>query len=92
MNCRHLLDALSDYLDDQAAAAVKADLEAHLAECKSCTVIVETSRRTLKIVTDVGSFEIPDELSERLLKKTMAGLASARAAGDPESGEPESGS
>ncbi|HYV17994.1 MAG TPA: zf-HC2 domain-containing protein [Verrucomicrobiae bacterium] len=92
MNCRHLLDALSDYLDDQAAASLRADLEAHLAECRSCTVIVETSRRTLRIVTDVGSFEIPDELSERLLRKTMAGLASARGgASDPGAGDPEPG-
>ena len=59
MNCRALLETLTEYLDDTAAAAVRADLEAHLAECKSCTVIVETSRRTLKIVTDVGSFDIP---------------------------------
>jgi predicted anti-sigma-YlaC factor YlaD len=97
MNCRHLLDALSDYLDDQAAASVRADLEAHLAECRSCTVIVETSRRTLKIVTDVGSFEIPGELSEKLLEKTMAGLAAARsgsegAEGDKDPGGTESGS
>lgn len=78
MNCRKVLEALSEYLDDDAAQAVRAELEAHLAECHSCTVLVETSRRTLKIVTDVGSFEIPESLSERLLKKTMAGLAEAR--------------
>ena len=78
MNCRKVLEALSDYLDDEAAQAVRADLEAHLAECNSCTVLIETSRRTLKIVTDVGSFEIPENLSERLLKKTMTGFADAR--------------
>lgn len=53
---------------------MRADLEAHLSECRSCTVILETSKRTLKIVTDVGSFDIPEVLSERLLKKTLAGL------------------
>jgi predicted anti-sigma-YlaC factor YlaD len=74
MNCRQVLEALSDYLDDDAAAAVRADLEAHLHECRSCTVILETSRRTLRIVTDVGSFDIPQDLSERLLRQTMAAL------------------
>lgn len=83
MNCRALLETLTDYLDDHAAASVRADLEAHLAECRSCTVIVETSRRTLRIVTDVGSFEIPQELSERLLEKTMSALSAARRAGKP---------
>jgi hypothetical protein len=51
-------------------------------------VLVETSRRTLKIVTDVGSFEIPEPLSERLLKKTMAGLAEARKKDTGENGAP----
>jgi predicted anti-sigma-YlaC factor YlaD len=74
MNCRELLEALSDYLDDEAVASVRADLEAHLHECRSCTVILETSKRTLKIVTDVGSFDIPQDLSERLLEKTMSAL------------------
>jgi predicted anti-sigma-YlaC factor YlaD len=74
VNCREVLDMLSDYLDDDAAATVRADLEAHLHECRSCTVILETSKRTLRIVTDVGSFDIPEELSERLLQKTMAAL------------------
>lgn len=80
MNCRALLETLSEYLDDSAAASVRADLEAHLAECRSCTVVVETSRRTLKIVTDVGSFDIPQDLSERLLRKTMDALASGKKA------------
>jgi predicted anti-sigma-YlaC factor YlaD len=74
MNCREVLEALSDYLDDDAAASVRADLEAHLNECRSCTVILETSKRTLKIVTDVGSFDIPEDVTERLLQKTLAGL------------------
>lgn len=88
MNCRALLETLTEYLDDTAAAAVRADLEAHLAECRSCTVIVETSRRTLKIVTDVGSFDIPQDLSERLLRKTMDALASGkRGSGRPGSGD-----
>lgn len=90
MNCRQVLEALSDYLDDETAASVRADLEAHLHECRSCTVILETSRRTLKIVTDVGSFEIPDDLSDRLLRKTMAGLA-ASGKGPDDGGDQGSG-
>ena len=90
MNCRTLLEHLSEYLEEEAAASVRADLEAHLHECRSCTVIVETSRRTLRIVTDVGSFEIPQDRSERLLEKTMTAFNSSRAGkkpGDPE-GDP----
>jgi len=89
MTCHTLLEHLSEYLEEEAAASVRADLEAHLHECRSCTVIVETSRRTLRIVTDVGSFEIPQDLSERLLEKTMSAFNSSRAGKKP--GEPEGG-
>jgi len=78
ITCRKVLEALSDYLDDGLAAAVRQDLEAHLAECRTCQVIYDTSRRTLRIVTDVSTFEIPGEISERLLRNTMAGVRGAR--------------
>lgn len=77
--CKDILRALSDYLDDDVAAAVRRDLEAHLAECRTCRVIYDTSRRTLRILTDVSSFEIPVEISERLLRKTMGAIEAGRA-------------
>ena len=77
INCRKVLETLSDYLDDDVALATRRDLETHLAECRTCQVIYDTARRTLRIVTDVGSFEIPTEVSDRLLQATMAGLDAA---------------
>ena len=74
ISCRTVLESLSDYIDDSIAAEVKRELESHLAECRSCQVLLDTSRRTLKVVTDVGSFEIPADVSERLLRKTLASL------------------
>ncbi len=74
ISCHKVLENLSDYIDDSIAAEVRRELESHLAECSSCQVVLDTSRRTLKIVTDVGSFEIPAEVSERLLRKTLASL------------------
>jgi predicted anti-sigma-YlaC factor YlaD len=72
MNCHKVLETLSDYLDDDVALATRRDLEIHLAECRTCKVIYDTAKRTLRIVTDVGSFEIPTEVSERLLEATLA--------------------
>jgi len=77
INCRKVLETLSDYLDDEVALATRRDLENHLAECRTCRVIYDTARRTLRIVTDVGTFEIPEDVSERLLRRTMAGLDAA---------------
>jgi len=79
ISCRKVLETLSDYLDDDVALATRRDLEAHLAECRTCRVIYDTARRTLRLVTDVGTFEIPAEVSERLLRGTMARIDAAAA-------------
>lgn len=89
INCRKVLETLSDYLDDEVALATRRDLETHLAECRTCKVIYDTAKRTLRIVTDVGSFEIPTDVSERLLHATMAKI-DASAGGEGEAGLPES--
>ena len=80
--CRKILQALSDYLDDDLAVSVRRDLEAHLADCKTCRVIYDTSRRTLRILTDVSSFEIPGEIGERLLRKTMGEIEARQSRSD----------
>jgi predicted anti-sigma-YlaC factor YlaD len=72
---------LAAYLDDEVAAEVRADLETHLRECRTCRVLYDTSRKTLQIVTEVRSYEIPQPLSERLVGKIMRGLRAERAAG-----------
>ena len=74
ISCHKVLENLSDYIDDSIIAEVRRELESHLAECSSCQVILDTSRRTLKVITDVGSFEIPAEVSERLLRRTLESL------------------
>lgn len=74
ISCHKVLENLSDYIDDSIAAEVRRELESHLAGCSSCTVVLDSTRRTLKVVTDVGSFEIPADVSERLLRKTLDSL------------------
>ncbi|MGH9750687.1 MAG: zf-HC2 domain-containing protein [Candidatus Polarisedimenticolia bacterium] len=77
LSCKEVIEALTDYLDDPEALALRRDLEAHLHECKTCRVVYDTSRRTLRIVTEAATFDLPGELSERLLEKTMAGIKAA---------------
>jgi predicted anti-sigma-YlaC factor YlaD len=78
ISCREVLEALSDHLDDGAAATLRRELEAHIDECRTCRVIYDTARRTLRIVTEAGTFEIPESLSERLLGRTMAAVDASR--------------
>lgn len=45
--CREMIQALSDYVDGNATQELCDRIEAHLAECPDCTVMVNTLRKTI---------------------------------------------
>ena len=47
--CHDLLPELSAYLDGEAAADLCARIDAHLAECEDCRVVVDTLTRTVRL-------------------------------------------
>lgn len=63
---------LANYLDDQVAAELRRELEVHLAHCRTCQALYDSVRKTLTIVTDSRSFEIPESVSARILDKIMS--------------------
>ena len=73
-SCDEFRKGLSDLVDDEAARSVRAQLERHLAECRTCSVLYDTTRRTIRIVTDTGSWEVPEEVSARLAAKILAAV------------------
>lgn len=66
LDCRQVLAELSNYLDGEVPPEVKRALERHLAKCSRCALVYDTTRRTLKIVTESGPFEISLDSSARL--------------------------
>jgi predicted anti-sigma-YlaC factor YlaD len=71
-SCDDLRAALSDYLDQELPSELRLHLERHLAECRTCEVLYDSTRKTLRIVTDSTSFELPEAASEQFVKRTMA--------------------
>jgi hypothetical protein len=71
-SCENVLAELGNYLDNEVAAEVRSQLELHMAHCKTCTAIYDSARKTLRIVTDSGSFELPQSLSEPLVAEIMS--------------------
>lgn len=66
LDCRHVLAELSNYLDGEVSPEVKQVLEDHLAKCRRCSLVYDTTRKTLKIVSEVELLEVPFEASARL--------------------------
>jgi mycothiol system anti-sigma-R factor len=79
LNCQDVLQELANYLDDDCAQTVRRELEAHLAKCSACQVLVDSTRKTIRLVTSCSTFELPPSLSE----KVMAQIALHRSAKDP---------
>lgn len=75
-SCTEVLMELSNYLDDELATEVRAQLESHLLHCKTCRVIYDSAKKTLRIVTDSGSFDLPDDVSESLVGRIMTKVRS----------------
>jgi anti-sigma factor (TIGR02949 family) len=73
-SCEDVRSALSDYVDGDVSPDIRRELEQHLAECRTCQVLYDTTRKTLRIVTDAGSLEVPEVVSERLIQRIMSGL------------------
>jgi anti-sigma factor RsiW len=73
-SCDDFRNGLSDLVDDEAARALREKLERHLAECRTCQVLYDSTRKTIRIVTDAGSWEIPKDVSDRLAAKILSGV------------------
>ena len=76
-SCEDVRAALGDYIDGDVSPNIRGELDRHLAECRTCRVLYDTTRKTLRLVTDIGSFEVPEVVSERLINRIMSGLAAS---------------
>ncbi len=66
LDCRQVLDELSNYLDDEVTLELARAIEKHLARCHRCWVVYDTSRKTLAIVAENRVSKTPVGVSERL--------------------------
>ena len=66
VSCEQVRKELSNFLDGDVAAQLRAEIEEHLRHCHRCSVLADTTRKVLLIVGDDRVFEIPMGYSERL--------------------------
>jgi anti-sigma factor RsiW len=64
--CQELCAHLSEYLDGEAAAELCAAIDAHLATCPNCRVVVNTLDRTVRLYHDLPSAALPADAAARL--------------------------
>ncbi len=71
LQCRHLLDSLSEYVEGTLQEALCVEIERHLAECANCRVVVDTLRKTVYLVQTLEQTqpELPADVRIRLFHK-----------------------
>jgi len=69
---------LASYMDGDAAEDIRLQIEAHLAHCQTCQVVLDSTRKTLSVVTESGSFELPEAAFKPVAEKVMAKIRGQR--------------
>ena len=71
LSCAEFLTEFGEYLDNAASPQLRAQLEEHLHECKTCRVIVDSTRKTIEIVTESETFFLPANAVEPIASSVM---------------------
>ena len=74
ITCEEFLAEFGDYLEDQALPEVRKELELHLSQCRACQVLYDSTRKTIRIVTDSSSFDLPRSVSDPIIGSVMEKL------------------
>lgn len=77
MDCKEVLANMSCYIDGDGSVELRRALEEHIARCRRCRVVFDTTGQMLKIVTDVEPFEVPLAVSARLYNRLEKILSEA---------------
>jgi len=78
ITCDEFMAEFGDYLSGRVSPEVREQLELHLSQCRTCQVLYDSTRKTIKIVTDSCSFDLPQAVSEQIVDKVMAKLRRAQ--------------
>jgi predicted anti-sigma-YlaC factor YlaD len=66
IDCKHVWDHISGYLDHDLAPEILDQVQRHLEHCEICSAILDSTRNILILTADERVFELPLGYSERL--------------------------
>ena len=78
ITCDEFFAEFGDYLENRIPPEIRQELELHISLCRACQVLYDSALKTVKIVTDSGSFDLPPEVSEPIVDRIMAKLRRER--------------
>ena len=73
-SCADFLAEFGDYLEGCAKPEIKFCIEEHLRECKTCQVIIDSTCKSIRIVTESETFTLPADEVEPIVQNVMTRL------------------
>jgi hypothetical protein len=69
ISCEEVWREISNYLEDEISAELRATMQEHFKGCRHCAVVLDGTRNVVRLVGAAGAFELPAGLSDRLYRK-----------------------
>ena len=66
IDCKHVWEHISAYIDGEVDADLRADIDRHLETCEICSAVLDSTRNVVILVADDRVFELPAGFSDRL--------------------------
>lgn len=66
LECKHVWDHISGYLDGTLSEETRVMVQNHLDHCEICSAILDSTRNIIILTADDKVFELPVGFSERL--------------------------
>ena len=74
ITCEEFFAEFADYLENQVSPEVREELDLHLSQCRACHVLYDSTRKTIRIVSESNSFELPQNVFDPIIDRVMAKL------------------
>lgn len=78
LDCKHIWRELSNYIDGDIPPEVRRDVEAHVAQCRHCAALLDSTHNIIVLIADERRMELPLGFSKRLRERLERELATAR--------------
>jgi anti-sigma factor RsiW len=66
LNCAHVWEYISEYIDDTLDATIREEVQRHLESCEICSAVLDSMHNILILTADDRVFELPVGYSTRL--------------------------
>ena len=78
VNCEHVWQEISNYLDGELDSPLRVAIEEHVRGCKRCSAILDGTRNVIELYGDERAMEIPLGFSQRLHRRLEAQMPQRR--------------